>query len=589
MHSSDIKGIQKIRIISCLLFIILVLGFCVPADASAKTTTVMADNNGTITAYSYKGQKVTVDGVTVSTQEIPSVKIQNIWMVSAQEVFENGLGCNYSYNESSGKLTLTNQEKGIKASLTVNSKKAVVNGKSYTMSIRVMKATNGKTGKTGILIPASFLANKMGYVYKYSNKTIALKKLVLFSQNSETLTYNTSKYQNAVSGITAEQNKAGSRQTLKIDTVNDTSAETVTISEDSVNGVLTYTFHNTSNLLGKISSNLNSFIKKLTVEEEGSNTVIKIWYHKKYTYMSSVGDYGAVCTLSSSAYSMKIKLPDGVAFSSVKTTDQYDKKQFLIEIPGNYKSYYKQNPIILNNNQIHSVSTTYTSAGNTRIRVKTKKIQGFALTEKNGHFIVKIANPNKIYQNIVVLDAGHGGKDNGASKRGTKEKVLNHKILYTRAKGYFDGPDSEIKVYYTRTKNIFIPLMDRAKFASQVGADLFVSLHMNSCSSSSVNGLEIFYSKDNNAPASSGLTSRILARQMHKQLIGDLDASSRGVKTANFVVTRYNTVPSILIELGFLSGNSDYKKLTSPSYQKQAAKSIYDSISAVFDKYPTQR
>jgi N-acetylmuramoyl-L-alanine amidase len=132
-------------------------------------------------------------------------------------------------------------------------------------------------------------------------------------------------------------------------------------------------------------------------------------------------------------------------------------------------------------------------------------------------------------------------------------------------------------------------LSARAAFAKKVGADLFVSLHMNSALRTSANGMEVYYSKDNNKTSSMGLTSQILAKRMHNRLNSDLSIPSRGVKTAGFYVIKHNTVPAILIELGFLSGNKDYSKLTSSTYQKSAAQSIYECIADTFQEYPTDR
>lgn len=80
-----------------------------------------------------------------------------------------------------------------------------------------------------------------------------------------------------------------------------------------------------------------------------------------------------------------------------------------------------------------------------------------------------------------------------------------------------------------------------------------------------------------------------MANLFKNKLIGDLKTKSRGVKTAGYYVLKHNTVPSILIELGFISGSSDYKKLTSSSFQKKAAKSIYDGIESMFTTYKTGR
>ncbi len=585
------SGSSLFRLSPWMIVFILLSGilFSIPGRTAAKTTTVMVENNGKITPYTYKGQKVAVDDSVIPTSQLPSIKVNKVWMVSVQEVFQKGLGCEYSYDENSEKLTLTNKETGLSAVLTVNSKKLSVNEKSYTMSQKLLAATNGNSGAQGFLAPAGDLAKRLGYRFSYSGKKLSFYRLTLLSLDTENINYDTTVYQNALYGISMERDSSMTRQSVVMDTLQDTTEETVAVSEDTSHGKITYTFLNTYNLLGDISQNYTSFVKSISVVQEGDNTVVTISYKKQYSYMSSVGNYGAHCNFSSARYSMKISLPEGVAFSAVKTEDRYDKNEFIFSIPGNHKSYYAKNEnLLLNNNQIRDVDVAY-SGEKTKIVVTTKKIQGFALTEGKGFITVKIANPDKIYKSIVVLDAGHGGKDDGAANRGTKEKALNYKILYTLGKKYFDSKDSEVKVYYTRTEDIFIPLMDRAKFASKVHADLFVSLHMNSCGRSSVNGMEVYYSKENNATAATGLNSRTLAKRMLKKLKNDLNASSRGVKKAGFVVTKYNTVPAILIELGFLSGNSDYSKLTSHTYQDRAARSIYEGISAIFERYSTGR
>jgi N-acetylmuramoyl-L-alanine amidase len=229
------------------------------------------------------------------------------------------------------------------------------------------------------------------------------------------------------------------------------------------------------------------------------------------------------------------------------------------------------------------------SGNYTLFTIKTTKLQGYKISQSGEYLLVKIGDPRKIYKNIIVLDAGHGGKDYGASHNGTHEKNINYKIIYTLAKKYFDSSDSTVKAYWSRYDDTFISLSARAAFAQKVGADLFVSLHMNSSYKSSANGMEVYYSKDNNTTSDFGLTSQILARRMHNRLNTDLSISSRGVKKAGFYVIKHNTVPAILIELGFLSGSKDYSKLTSSAYQKKAAQSIYQCITDIFKDYPTDR
>ena len=141
-------------------------------------------------------------------------------------------------------------------------------------------------------------------------------------------------------------------------------------------------------------------------------------------------------------------------------------------------------------------------------------------------------DPRTIYKNIVVLDAGHGGYDSGATHNGTKEKDLNFKIIYTLMKGYFSSNAPETKVYWSRSSDVFVTLSKRAAFASKVGADIFVSLHMNSASSSSANGTEVYYTATNNASSFSGVNSKIIATLFKNNLVTRLGTTNRGVKTA---------------------------------------------------------
>ena len=132
-------------------------------------------------------------------------------------------------------------------------------------------------------------------------------------------------------------------------------------------------------------------------------------------------------------------------------------------------------------------------------------------------------------------------------------------------------------------------LADRAAFAKSVGADAFISLHMNSASNKTANGTEVYYSVSNNNTSFSGINSQKMANLFKTQLVTDLKTKNRGTKTAAYYVLKHNTVPSILIELGFISGNSDYSNLVNPAFQENAAKSIYTGIVSMFNSYPTGR
>lgn len=174
-------------------------------------------------------------------------------------------------------------------------------------------------------------------------------------------------------------------------------------------------------------------------------------------------------------------------------------------------------------------------------------------------------SPKKVHKHIV-LDAGHGGKDKGtySEKNGYEEKERTLKTTKI-VKSYLE--DIGYKVTMTRTTDVFIPLEKRAEIANATDAILFVSIHYNHCENTEVDGIEVFYYKDEKNPFSSRLlASKNLAEQVLARIIKHTGASSRGVKKANFAVVRETKMPAILIEAGFLSNPSERQKIQQESY-----------------------
>lgn len=219
----------------------------------------------------------------------------------------------------------------------------------------------------------------------------------------------------------------------------------------------------------------------------------------------------------------------------------------------------------------------------------------------------------------VVIDPGHGGKDPGAvggSDIYEKDVVLNVGLLLgKKIKEVY--PD--VKVIYTRDKDEFIGLADRASIANKAGADLFISLHCNAAANKSAKGLESWVlglhkseaslevaKKENNAilmedghestyedfdpndpDAYIALAMRqnafldqslVFADFIQKNCVGDLKRHNRGVKQAGFVVLYRATMPSVLVELGFLSHVEEEKFLSSEEGQASLAGELFDAF-----------
>lgn len=283
-----------------------------------------------------------------------------------------------------------------------------------------------------------------------------------------------------------------------------------------------------------------------------------------------------------------LQLPEGVTKEQVKDSDEYTNLRFIIKLPGNHTEFLLNNDIFIPYDSIKSYSVNYKVSENmTYITFNTSSIVGYSLEVQNGYLVILVDRPNKIYDKIIVLDAGHGGIDPGTSKNGLKEKDVNFNVINLYAKAYFD--ESDIKVYYTRTTDTKISLENRAAMAEQVGADFFISFHVNSNNNSAASGTSVYYSLSNNTPSSSGLTSAILGKTILDKFVTTWGTRNAGLLTAKFVVINENTVPAVLVESGFISNTNDFNKLKDPVYQKKAAKALFDAVNAIYAQYPSTR
>lgn len=218
----------------------------------------------------------------------------------------------------------------------------------------------------------------------------------------------------------------------------------------------------------------------------------------------------------------------------------------------------------------------------------------------------------------VVLDAGHGGHDAGAVGAFSKEKNIN--LKYALAVGDLikkNNPD--VKVIYTRNKDVFVNLNERARIANRAKADLFISIHTNAAKNREAKGMETFTlgvsrSKENMEVAMlensvilleddyekkyegfdpNSTDSYIMfefmkdqymdrsiscAELIQKNMIAASNRNNRGVRQAGFLVLRATTMPSVLIELGFISNKEEEKYLNNSKNQDKICKAIYQAF-----------
>ncbi|GIO34535.1 MULTISPECIES: N-acetylmuramoyl-L-alanine amidase family protein [Paenibacillus] len=170
----------------------------------------------------------------------------------------------------------------------------------------------------------------------------------------------------------------------------------------------------------------------------------------------------------------------------------------------------------------------------------------------------------------IVIDAGHGGKDRGATgASGRFEKDLTLQLALKVEELAKQEPG--IEVYLTRADDRFISSIDRArpKFANDLGTDLFISIHGNTYEDPSVSGTETYYYHEDSRP---------LAEIMQRHVVETSGFRDRGVKKENYFVVKDTFMPAVLIETGYVTNPQEEEQMQNSGVQYRIAGSILDGI-----------
>lgn len=225
----------------------------------------------------------------------------------------------------------------------------------------------------------------------------------------------------------------------------------------------------------------------------------------------------------------------------------------------------------------------------------------------------------------VVIDPGHGGVDPGALGRKAKEKDVNMNVSVALAE-MIEEEFPEVEVIFTRKTDVKIPLIRRAQIANEAKADLFISIHSNAAKSRTANGCETFtlgsgssaeakaaamyennviLLEDNFEQTYKGFDPRssesyiifelirnhdteksiALAEAVQKGMVDRSKLHNRGVSSAGFLVLHKTVMPSILVELGFISNATEEKYIASKKGQRALAQGIFDGFSEYYRTY----
>lgn len=184
--------------------------------------------------------------------------------------------------------------------------------------------------------------------------------------------------------------------------------------------------------------------------------------------------------------------------------------------------------------------------------------------------IVSIAS-EELLATTVIIDPGHGGKDKGAYWYGISEKTLT---LDVAKKVEHLLKNRGIKVLMTRKSDHYVSIQDRASIANKYSNAIFVSIHFNAHTNSSVKGIETFYLSSKGKKLASSIQSRLAQR---------INTKDRGSKKYHYAVLRKTKGVAALVECGFISNRWEGNRCASSWYKEILAQEITEGITAYYN------
>ena len=700
---------MRSRAIKLFTVILLVISFSVsvfPANDTSAASYLFKYKeymNGTTVKYNGTIPSYNIDGKAVDTSKTPGIiNDRGIAMCNAAVVFK-AAGVKVSYKSS--KKTITFKYNDNKLVLYLNSDRAVLNDEevksdSLCASYRVKYSDSGKTVT---YVPSRFVAESLGmdYTWDSSKKTAFIKTPVKLGMNDEIVYYLGSLGNISIDGEKCENSSYPSiiisdNAMLSTDSVFEDLDNTDFLYQKKTGDITIRRGDITLKMkVGTTITYVNGVIGSCPVApvriRNYETGTVGLYVPGRYVFETLGYDYswneskkesqiafvegktgvfspgyviGAICdapqglTLPDDEdpdyyQEFGFPFPDDITFDDIIYEDAFYENTVKIEIEGDHTEFYKDNLENTGEAVLQANVLYYPEEDVTRINIALRTDENNIIIGHRDEIIDDMIwftfdLPKNLYDKIIILDAGHGGKDTGTRHGGYNEKDMNFAIIYKYCKQYFDQTD--IKVYYSRYDDTLPTLYQRAWLGARVGADFFISVHHNSHSNTKAKGTSVYYSTEdvgtfparddddgeeyeelvenesgetsentgidevpsdgntvennpsdeNTAENSSDntvddiedeedddvLTGKIMAQMLLDALVESLGTENRGIIDRNFVVVgKNNSVPAVLIEVGFMSNPDELKRIITKKFQKKVAKTIYKTVLEMYEIY----
>lgn len=589
--------------LAALLVICMISNLFVPVQAANRKFKYIW--NGKTYTYNGRTLKLTAAGEKIDLSDTPPVFRNDTSMFPYEEAFENAdLNVRVSYDSDNKTITFSYYDK--KVAVTVDQKKAMVNDTSWSLPVAPMEIRYKSSGETRILVPAEAIALKLGLNYVYTKVDSTTGAIVISEKAGIKIQYNGVKYNHTGSkAVIYTKKKKISTAIPGLMIMNNVMVPAAaTYGKGSLDS--RYSFQSSTGVITikndehTVTMTIGSTTAYVDGEEEELDCTplkVKLLSNKKFyvmvpsNFVSTALDYSY--NYSSSQGKVIIGLEDAIAFPLPSGISQDEielsdgpGRQVQITVPGSHAALYQE----VDFDGLEAVTSSQVTAqgSDTVITLNTSTYQAARLKEKSDVLKLTMVKPKEVYDRIVVIDAGHGGSDPGAVGNGLREKDLTLKIL-KYCKSYFDQ-DESIKVYYSRTTDVFVNLYDIRNIPDETEADMFVSIHIDAYDDPTPTGTSVLYNGTLNQKNDGGLSSYVLAARMIDKVqkaTGLVKRYGNGLSNRPNLVVLKAKCPAVLIETGFITNPDDVAKvLGSNAKLKKVGKAIYDTVAAAFEDYP---
>lgn len=275
---------------------------------------------------------------------------------------------------------------------------------------------------------------------------------------------------------------------------------------------------------------------------------------------------------------LRIPLPEGSSIDDLEVYNDYVNHVLTVSIKNSDMDLLNKDPIVGSPIHIDKFNVWEENSDLVlEIHTDTAIEPVVEKGKEKGFFYLKLANPYGIYDYIVVVDPGHGGRMPGTVQDGIKEKNVNLEIAL-KLKKYLDEND-KIKAYYTRVDDSDISLEKRANLANEVHADLFLSIHQNALDSqgyNKVSGTQVLYDESDKNKETG---SKRFAQLLLWYITNNAKTKDKGVIAGDRIyIVRSADMPVALVETGFMTNRKELDQLTDEKFQETLALSMYTAI-----------